>query len=234
MIFVQHLGSFKVLKWNVFVASVVLIGHSGPMEFRLKVLLVEDETLVSSLLASTLSSTGFDVAESRNSSEAVKTCKRFDPDVALIDVDLGQGPSGIDVAHRLRMENETIGILFLTNISVGFMKNLVNSFDKGPYGYLPKDSVAQLDDLANAVKLASRGIYDHSELEDTGEEKLTASQFEVLTLLSKGQSVRQIAKDRNTSTRAVNRVIHRACVSLGVEGENSYHRIVNALKVFKD
>ena len=205
-----------------------------PMEFRLKVLLVEDETLVSSLLASTLSSAGFDVAESSNSSEAVKTCKSFDPDVALIDVDLGQGPSGIDVAHRLRMENETIGILFLTNISVGYMRNLVNSFDRGPYGYLPKDSITQLDDLASAVKLASRGIYDDSELEETGEVKLTASQFEVLSLLSKGQSVRQIAKDRNTSTRAVNRVINRACDSLGVEGENSYHRIINALKVFKE
>jgi CheY-like chemotaxis protein len=68
------------------------------MEFKLQVLIVDDEPLVRSLLTEVIKSLGYEAKAAESAAEARKICQSFDADVAIIDVDLGPGPNGFDLA----------------------------------------------------------------------------------------------------------------------------------------
>ena len=72
--------------------------HYLPVEFKLRVLIVDDEPLVRSLLTEVVKSLGYDAKSADSASDARKICQSFDADVAIIDVDLGPGPNGFDLA----------------------------------------------------------------------------------------------------------------------------------------
>ena len=65
---------------------------------RRRLLVVEDDALTASLLAETLVSQGFEVVTAHDVVEALRAVDIFDPDAALIDIALGEGPNGIDLA----------------------------------------------------------------------------------------------------------------------------------------
>lgn len=196
-------------------------------------LIVEDEQFARSLLINALTGAGLETAASENSSQAVKVAKTFDPDVAVIDVDLGQGPSGVDVAHRLRMHNPAVGILFLTNVGNNYFQSLIRSFHNGPFGHLSKDKVSNLESLTGAIYQASRGTYDNNKPSDLDQQNLTRTQRQVMQSLYEGKSIQRIADDRSTTVRAVNRIVQRACENLGVDEATGYQRIIAALRVFR-
>ena len=67
-----------------------------------RLLVVEDDVLLASLLAESLGASGFDVAVASDAREARDRVDDFDPDVVLLDVALGSGPSGVHLAHALQ------------------------------------------------------------------------------------------------------------------------------------
>lgn len=79
-----------------------------------RLLVVEDEPLMASLLADALSVHGFNVMIAPDVLEARRAVKEFDPDAALIDISLGYGPSGLDLAHALSKQRPDIALLILT------------------------------------------------------------------------------------------------------------------------
>jgi DNA-binding response OmpR family regulator len=81
-----------------------------------KVLVVEDEPLVRALLTSLLEADGFQIKSASNAAEARSATKDFDPSLAILDIELSYGPSGIDLAHILRLQFPKIGLVFLTHI----------------------------------------------------------------------------------------------------------------------
>jgi DNA-binding response OmpR family regulator len=80
-------------------------------EERRRVLVVEDETLMSSLLADVLTTAGFEAEVAANVLQARQSVKEFDPDVALLDISLGEGPSGLDLAHVLHAQRPDIALI---------------------------------------------------------------------------------------------------------------------------
>ncbi len=64
--------------------------------------MVDDEPLVRSLLTEVVKTLGYEVRAAESAADARKTCQSFDADVAIIDVDLGAGPNGFDLAANLR------------------------------------------------------------------------------------------------------------------------------------
>jgi DNA-binding response OmpR family regulator len=121
-----------------------------------KVLVVEDEPLVRALLTSLLEADGFQIKSASNAAEARSVTKDFDPRVAILDIELGDGPSGIDLAHILRLQFPKIGLVFLTHIpeprvvGVEYRNTLKNA------AYLRKDRMADTDVLKAAIEAASR------------------------------------------------------------------------------
>ena len=77
-------------------------------------LIVEDEPLVSALLADSLANENFEIRTAASASEATAIVRKFDPDVAILDINLGRGVNGIDLAFILSQQHPGIAILLLT------------------------------------------------------------------------------------------------------------------------
>ena len=71
-----------------------------------RLILVEDDPFTRATLGDALVMHGFDIrARVGTAFDAIEAQSKHDPQVALLDLDLGVGASGIDVAIALRRKN---------------------------------------------------------------------------------------------------------------------------------
>lgn len=210
---------------------------SGPADrFERRLLVVEDNALLRSLLAENLAAAGFDVAAAASAAEARKKSKDLDPDIALLDVDLGDGPSGFHLAEALRKSNPGISIIFLTNIPEPRVAG--EAGDPVPAGaaYLRKDNIHDIDGLVATIDKVSRTKAGRAEREDKVKNHLLAglsnSQIQALRLVALGYSNAEIAAMRQTTERAVRNLLHRTYAALGVQESDSRHARVEAVRIF--
>jgi CheY-like chemotaxis protein len=83
---------------------------AGPLD----VLIVEDEVLLAEELAFLVQEAGLhEIGRAMSSGEAVALACEFTPDLALVDVHLKDGPTGVDAA-RLIVEDCGAVVLFMT------------------------------------------------------------------------------------------------------------------------
>ena len=69
---------------------------------------------MASLLAEVLFGHGFAAETAQDVIEARAAIRHFDPDGILMDISLGDGPSGLDLARVLAGQRPDIAIIFLT------------------------------------------------------------------------------------------------------------------------
>jgi DNA-binding response OmpR family regulator len=122
-----------------------------------RVLLVEDEPLLASLMGQVLVDTGFTVEVCATESEGRRTAGTFDPDVALIDVHLGTGPAGLYLAHALSRSHPHVGILLLSRYEDLSAAGLDGWDLPAGSAFLRKDQVADREALVAAVESVLRG-----------------------------------------------------------------------------
>ena len=68
----------------------------------MRVLIVEDEVLIAWMLADSLEDAGHEVVgPAATMAEALALCEAAPPDLAVLDINLGDGSSGVDVARAL-------------------------------------------------------------------------------------------------------------------------------------
>ena len=82
-----------------------------------KVIVAEDEPLFRQMLRSQLS-TDSDIeiiGEASNGEEAVEMAHNLAPEVMLMDIEMGPGISGIQAGHIIKADNQSIGIVLLSN-----------------------------------------------------------------------------------------------------------------------
>lgn len=87
------------------------------IEQKLKILLVDDETSVGQVLKSGLEMHGFTVRYEARSTDTIKACLQFHPDLILLDVDMPVKDGG-QVASELR-SHPTLGrtpVIFLSSL----------------------------------------------------------------------------------------------------------------------
>jgi DNA-binding response OmpR family regulator len=102
---------------------------------RTKILFVEDDTSLGFLLVDFLESNGFEVKLYRDGESGLNGYKAGSYDFCIFDVML-PGIDGFSLAQRVRAENKTIPIIFLTARS---MKNdKIKGFDLGGDDYITK------------------------------------------------------------------------------------------------
>ncbi len=79
----------------------------------LRILIVEDEILIALELESLLQDAGHEVVGmAASSQDAVALGQRLRPDLALVDIHLTDGPTGVEVARRL--SEQGVAVLFMT------------------------------------------------------------------------------------------------------------------------
>lgn len=84
---------------------------------KLRVLIVEDDVLVSMFLADVVEDAGFDlVGVARTAAEAVALAREHRPDLALMDANLKGGSTGVSAAETL-VRNQDVAIIFISGDS---------------------------------------------------------------------------------------------------------------------
>ncbi|NBO09918.1 MAG: response regulator, partial [Actinobacteria bacterium] len=87
-------------------------------EMGMKILVLEDDPFTRSTLTGALEHEGVEVGLSTGSArEALEFAKKHAIDAALLDLDLGAGPTGIDVAHALRRHLPHLGLVLLSSFA---------------------------------------------------------------------------------------------------------------------
>lgn len=105
---------------------------------NLNILLIEDELLIAEMLKEMLIELGYRVvAIAKNYSMAMENLQNH-PEInfAFIDVNLGSGQSGIDLAETLNQNFKGIPFIFLTSYSDS--KTVREAIEKKPQSYLVK------------------------------------------------------------------------------------------------
>ncbi len=203
--------------------------------FNRKVLVVEDDALLRSLIVSKLEADGFVVEATDSAATARKIADDFDPDVALLDIELGNGPTGIDLALILRKEQPEIALVFLTHSPEPRVVGIDNRKIPKNAAYLAKDRITDPTMLSDAIDAALRGKAGRDFRDDKRDyplAELSRSQLAVLQMVALGMSNTQIAKERDTTVRAVENLVKRAFEAAGIDTEAGGNPRVNAAREY--
>jgi len=200
----------------------------------LKVLVLEDDPFTRLSVVSALRHFGFNVvAEEADPASALEMASLSNPEVAMLDLHLGKGATGLDVAKELRRVNPRIGIVMLTSFEDPRL--LGPSLPPVPKGtvYLTKRSVQNLTLLKKAVTQAAEQAVGNSEVEHVSAfGKLTDIQIETLRLVAQGLSNSEIAKQRFVKEKSVELTISRVAKSLGILNSPSANQRVHIARVY--
>lgn len=193
------------------------------------VLVVEDDALLRELVASFLESKGFVVETAANASDARRVFERGDHDALVLDVELGPGPNGFDLAHALLAKSPHTAVLFLTNVpDPRFVEVDPQGLPRG-IAYLRKSSLGDVHTLLAALEAALRGSGVDRFRDDLDPQRpaarLTRKQVSVLRLAALGHTNAQIAQERGVSVKAVEDTMSRACLALGVNESGGNLRV---------
>ena len=208
--------------------------------FESSIMVIEDDSFTRSTLCSALRSLGLNVvAESGSSREALVLGKTHMPSAALIDLDLGKGPTGIDLAIALRQIKRDIGIVFLTSYDdPRFLRPNLPPLPAGSQ-YLVKKSVGEITTVTrairNAITSAKQGGGGARALKSGGGvhlSELTNIQIETLRLVSQGLTNSEIAKQRFITIKSVEQTINRIAKILNLPQDITHNQRVHMARVF--
>jgi len=171
-----------------------------------KVLLVEDHFLARCALRSVLSGR-FEViiaAEAESGEQAVGLYEQVSPDVTLMDLRL-PGMNGFDTITAIRKIHRSARIVALTNYEGS--EDVFQALRCGAMGYLTKD--ASGEQVLDAILTVHAGVrYLPQAVRDRLSERipagdLTPREHQVLTLITRGLSNRDIAENLNIAEKTV-------------------------------
>jgi two-component system, NarL family, invasion response regulator UvrY len=174
------------------------------------VLVVEDDAFSRTLMVNVLEAATVHVVHATgNAAEAARVLKQSPCDVALLDLDLGPGPTGFDLAVVLRREAPRIGVVFLTSYLdprlVGVEKGLI------PVGsrFLRKSELDDAGILVKTVVSAAHKPLAPQKYSFGAGPGLTDNQLAVLSMVASGKSTKDIASQLGVSDKAVEASISR-------------------------
>lgn len=206
------------------------------MPLRRTIVVVENESLLRDLVARSLETAGFHVSTAANAADAKRAVKAADPDVCVVDIELGPGPNGFDFAEYLSREAPDVGVVFLTNLPDPRFADLDSKSIGQNQAYLRKSQLVDSKELVEAIgavlkeKNVDRFRHDQDLARPLAE--LSRRQISVLKLVAEGQSNNQIAEARGTTVRAVEGMVSRIFLALGIEAQGTGNARIEATRIY--
>lgn len=125
------------------------------MNKPITVLLAEDEPALGQIIKESLETRNFKVLLCENGEIALKTYQKEQPEILVLDVMMPK-KDGFTLAKEIRLENDTIPIIFLTAKSQ--TQDVVEGFSIGGNDYLKKpfsmeELIVRINNLLNRTKL---------------------------------------------------------------------------------
>lgn len=195
----------------------------------LRVMLVEDDDFTRVTLRAALEKYELQVvADASDAKTAIAKAVETRADVGVFDLDLGPGPTGMDVAHGVRKLMPGLGVVILT--SYEDPRLLSASLAQLPPGaaYIVKQSLEDLGFLVEAI----RGSVDTHLAVRAPRVDLTDAQVETLRLLACGLTNSEIARVRVVEVKSVEQTISRTAKRLGIDGEGTLNQRVALARAY--
>jgi DNA-binding NarL/FixJ family response regulator len=199
-----------------------------------KILIVDDDKFIRASLDSTLANSGFDISGSVSNAKDALAINGLDPaDVALLDLDLGIGPTGFDIAQALRRTSPQIGIVFLTSYQDPRFASIHGvSAPKGSR-YLVKSEIENIAQIISTILQTRHRPFNENVNHINKFDKLTDLQIEVWREASEGLSSSEIAARRDISEKAIEAILARIYTFLGIKKEKTNNPRILLANAFK-
>ena len=198
-------------------------------------LIVEDEPLMGSLLADVLVGHNFRVETAEDVVQARAAIREFDPDGILLDISLGDGPSGLDLARVLSRQRPDIAIVFLTKHPDPRTAGLEAEDIPEGCGFLRKDRVRDTEYLLASIEAVMTDRSREARHDrDSGKplEALSFKHIEVLRLMATGYTNEHIARVKGVALSTVERWTAEIFRDLGIDGKGGVNPRVEAVRQF--
>lgn len=186
-------------------------------------LLVDDHSLIrAGVRALVMDIPGYAViGEANDGTQLVELVERLNPDIVLLDISM-KDTSGLDALQQLKRVRPHSKVLILSMHTDPAL--IMQALESGAHGYLLKDTTANelkhaLEALRNNERYLSPAIahtvinqalirVQKQQPDPAQAHNLTARQLEILRLIVRGKSTREIANGLNLSIKTVE--THRA------------------------
>ena len=196
----------------------------------IRVLLVEDQTMLRGALASLLD-LEFDltvVAQAANGREALKLALKHKPDVVVTDIEMPVR-TGLELAGDLKLSESTARVIILTTFArPGYLRR---ALDSGARGYLLKDRPAS--ELAEAIRRVHSGMRSidpglAAEAWAADDDPLSDRERQILQRAGDGRSSAEIAAELRLSEGTVRNYLSDVIAKLGAANRIDAARIARS------
>ena len=212
----------------------------------MRVVIADDSVLLREGVARLLVEAGFEVVgRAVDAGELLREVAEKKPDVAIVDIRMPptHTDEGLRAARELRSRYPELGVLVLSQyVRPSYAFELLADDARG-VGYLLKDRVSDLHDLAEAVErvgkggsvldpsvvgqLVGRRRHGHDALDD-----LSDREREVLALMAEGRSNKAIAERLVITERTVEKHVRSILGKLRIPVSQEDHRRVLAVLAY--
>lgn len=189
------------------------------MDDKGTICIIDDDEAVRESLRILFFSTGYKTVMFESADAYLATEEKPDFDVFLLDLRM-PGTDGMELHEKLIESGSRIPVIFITGH--GDIPLAVSAIQRGATDFLTKpfEDGELLDKIDSAVNQSRRirSELDQREELQSKMDSLTPRECDVLTLIAKGRSNKQVASELNISPRTVE--IHRARVMEKTEADS--------------
>jgi DNA-binding NarL/FixJ family response regulator len=211
-----------------------------------RVVVADDAVILREGLARLLVEAGFEVVgQAADGAELLEQIESTSPDVAIVDIRMPptHTDEGLQAAAEIRAEHPSVGILVLSQYArPSYALELLSNGTEG-IGYLLKDRVSDLEELASSVRrVGERGsVLDPSVVAQLVErprsgndplEDLTEREREVLSLMAEGRSNKAIGQRLFITEHTVEKHVKNILGKLRLPESPDDHRRVLAVLTY--
>jgi DNA-binding NarL/FixJ family response regulator len=166
------------------------------------------------------------VAEASNGEEAEAVCRKYKPDVVLLDLRMPK-VGGSDAVFRIKKACPATNILVLTSyLEPGIVREMLKA---GALGFMLKDVARH--ELLNAIRSTAKGevalhpdaqkqlVLEKSSDRGNGSpiDQLTARELDILRLIASGRSNKEIASELTLTEGTVKGYVSNVLAKIGVQ-----------------
>jgi DNA-binding NarL/FixJ family response regulator len=212
----------------------------------MRLVVADDSVILREGLARLLDEAGFDVAgQAADASELLDLVETERPDVAIVDIRMPptHTDEGLQAAREIRGRRPEMGILVLSQyVRPSYALELLSQGTEG-IGYVLKDRVSDLEELASSVRRVGEGgsvldptvvaqLVDRPRPGDDPLEDLSEREREVLGLMAEGRSNKAIGQQLFITEHTVEKHVKSIFGKLRLPSTPDDHRRVLAVLTF--
>lgn len=154
-----------------------------------RILILEDEIIVALDLQEILDHAGYTTLVKHNYADAIESIKKFKPHLAICDINLGKGGTGIDFSKDAKLITPHLEIIFVTAFSDQQIVSDANT--SHPFNYIVKPW--NEEQIKVSVNMAFQYLMEKIK-KDILVEKLSLSEYKILDLIAKQKKSKEIAE----------------------------------------